>query len=165
MNGTVSSGRSRGWRRAPSPHPCPRPSNGSVLSATRARTLPPRCGSSASSSATRRSSCADPVESLTGFAEALQASTFGVWAAQSSLAYPVANVHHLLGLVMLVGGIGVVDLRLAGAFRSLSPTALRSEEHTSELQSLMRISYAVFCLKKKKNTKIIVKSTLPSYQT
>src|SRR3546814_9002956 len=29
---------------------------------------------------------------------------------------------------------------------------VRSEEHTSELQSLMRISYAVFCLKKKKNT-------------
>src|SRR3546814_5684077 len=29
----------------------------------------------------------------------------------------------------------------------------RSEEHTSELQSLMRISYAVFCLKKKNNTK------------
>src|SRR3546814_8146997 len=29
--------------------------------------------------------------------------------------------------------------------------AARSEEHTSELQSLMRISYAVFCLKKKKN--------------
>src|SRR3546814_1845245 len=31
--------------------------------------------------------------------------------------------------------------------------APRSEEHTSELQSLMRISYAVFCLKKKKTTK------------
>src|SRR3546814_9287054 len=30
--------------------------------------------------------------------------------------------------------------------------AFRSEEHTSELQSLMRISYAVFCLKKKKHT-------------
>src|SRR3546814_20377426 len=30
----------------------------------------------------------------------------------------------------------------------------RSEEHTSELQSLMRISYAVFCLKKKKTTQI-----------
>src|SRR3546814_2701386 len=29
---------------------------------------------------------------------------------------------------------------------------IRSEEHTSELQSLMRISYAVFCLKKKQNT-------------
>src|SRR3546814_16239021 len=33
----------------------------------------------------------------------------------------------------------------------------RSEEHTSELQSLMRISYAVFCLKKKKHTKITSK--------
>src|SRR3546814_7375538 len=32
----------------------------------------------------------------------------------------------------------------------------RSEEHTSELQSLMRISYAVFCLKKKKNKKNII---------
>src|SRR3546814_6086981 len=32
--------------------------------------------------------------------------------------------------------------------------AARSEEHTSELQSLMRISYAVFCLKKKKNINI-----------
>src|SRR3546814_9494372 len=31
----------------------------------------------------------------------------------------------------------------------------RSEEHTSELQSLMRISYAVFCLKKKRNNKLI----------
>src|SRR3546814_2124683 len=31
------------------------------------------------------------------------------------------------------------------------PMPLRSEEHTSELQSLMRISYAVFCLKKKKS--------------
>src|SRR3546814_12963318 len=31
------------------------------------------------------------------------------------------------------------------------PAHYRSEEHTSELQSLMRISYAVFCLKKKKN--------------
>src|SRR3546814_8428121 len=31
----------------------------------------------------------------------------------------------------------------------------RSEEHTSELQSLMRISYAVFCLKKKKNPNVV----------
>src|SRR3546814_7304830 len=37
----------------------------------------------------------------------------------------------------------------------------RSEEHTSELQSLMRISYAVFCLKKKKNTKYI--NTIQKY--
>src|SRR3546814_4917834 len=40
-----------------------------------------------------------------------------------------------------------------GHFVSLfkSSSLIRSEEHTSELQSLMRISYAVFCLKKKKN--------------
>src|SRR3546814_8977726 len=36
-----------------------------------------------------------------------------------------------------------------------STTAVRSEEHTSELQSLMRTSYAVLCLKKKKKIKII----------
>src|SRR3546814_7679921 len=42
------------------------------------------------------------------------------------------------------GGGGMVD--------DLTRTAARSEEHTSELQSLMRISYAVFCLKKKKTT-------------
>src|SRR3546814_3149030 len=34
----------------------------------------------------------------------------------------------------------------------VSTACTRSEEHTSELQSLMRISYAVFCLKKKKNS-------------
>src|SRR3546814_1237127 len=37
--------------------------------------------------------------------------------------------------------------------------APRSEEHTSELQSLMRISYAVFCLKKKKRNKDIQENT------
>src|SRR3546814_9400121 len=36
--------------------------------------------------------------------------------------------------------------------QTLRLETLRSEEHTSELQSLMRISYAVFCLKKKKTT-------------
>src|SRR3546814_18682770 len=34
----------------------------------------------------------------------------------------------------------------------------RSEEHTSELQSLMRISYAVFCLKKNKKTKTLIRN-------
>src|SRR3546814_6257395 len=38
-------------------------------------------------------------------------------------------------------------------FRRQSAPSGRSEEHTSELQSLMRISYAVFCLKKKKKKK------------
>src|SRR3546814_9661519 len=42
--------------------------------------------------------------------------------------------------------------RLRRKFRAVDE---RSEEHTSELQSLMRISYAVFCLKKKKKTRPI----------
>lgn len=50
---------------------------------------------------------------------AVQNSVFGLWAAQSAFAYPIANVVHLLGLVMLVGGIGILDLRLAGLFRGL----------------------------------------------
>src|SRR3546814_6389458 len=41
----------------------------------------------------------------------------------------------------------------------------RSEEHTSELQSLMRISYAVFCLKKKKNTQHITHNNKLYYYT
>src|SRR3546814_2443506 len=46
------------------------------------------------------------------------------------------------GSALAVGGL----VFAAGIFTGI----LRSEEHTSELQSLMRISYAVFCLKKKK---------------
>src|SRR3546814_8147966 len=46
---------------------------------------------------------------------------------------------------------GAAGQRRAGEFRGLlAARPDRSEEHTSELQSLMRISYAVFCLKKKK---------------
>src|SRR3546814_7399377 len=41
--------------------------------------------------------------------------------------------------------------RISGALTCLRILGSRSEEHTSELQSLMRISYAVFCLKKKNN--------------
>src|SRR3546814_6578086 len=44
--------------------------------------------------------------------------------------------------------IGAQPRRIAGQIEQ--PLFGRSEEHTSELQSLMRISYAVFCLKKKK---------------
>src|SRR3546814_5347012 len=56
----------------------------------------------------------------------------------------------------------LLNLVHAYARPSLPPLLLtfRSEEHTSELQSLMRISYAVFCLKKK-NTRI----TIPSKNT
>src|SRR3546814_5046746 len=48
-----------------------------------------------------------------------------------------------LPTLALLVGISALELLVA---------AIRSEEHTSELQSLMRISYAVFCLKKKNNT-------------
>src|SRR3546814_10111608 len=43
--------------------------------------------------------------------------------------------------------------------------ATRSEEHTSELQSLMRISYAVFCLKKKTKTQTTLNTQLNSDQS
>src|SRR3546814_10456322 len=55
----------------------------------------------------------------------------------------------LLDDVNLAGANGILFNITAGADFTM---AERSEEHTSELQSLMRISYAVFCLKKKKNT-------------
>src|SRR3546814_7822822 len=52
-------------------------------------------------------------------------------------------------------GFRMVDLRRWGlAEKMIAGTVYRSEEHTSELQSLMRISYAVFCLQKKKKTTI-----------
>src|SRR3546814_10911679 len=68
-----------------------------------------------------------------------------------------ADIAELLGrlgeAVEAVGGAGGVE-RVAGAERVLANGGHagipRSEEHTSELQSLMRISYAVFCLKNKK---------------
>src|SRR3546814_6818885 len=46
--------------------------------------------------------------------------------------------------------LGISRGVLAERLHGLTDNFIRSEEHTSELQSLMRISYAVFCLKKKK---------------
>src|SRR3546814_2365939 len=61
---------------------------------------------------------------------------------------------HLVGVEALVAAHLKRNQRHARRERQLAPVedvqAVRSEEHTSELQSLMRISYAVFCLKKKK---------------
>src|SRR3546814_15730705 len=55
-----------------------------------------------------------------------------------------------------VGGVLIALAAQRLGERGASPAQtfgwIRSEEHTSELQSLMRISYAVFCLKKKKQT-------------
>src|SRR3546814_2471924 len=58
--------------------------------------------------------------------------------------------HQCLGqrhALMLAGAVGPED-------REVEVRLGRSEEHTSELQSLMRISYAVFCLKKKKKNTV-----------
>src|SRR3546814_3563532 len=68
----------------------------------------------------------------------------------------------VLGSSLLSTGLALVlaylntrtDIPFKPAFTVLSIVPMRSEEHTSELQSLMRISYAVFCLKKKNNSNI-----------
>src|SRR3546814_4622485 len=58
------------------------------------------------------------------------------------------------GYLIKRGLIAAPDaVRAENAEKVKNLTTLRSEEHTSELQSLMRISYAVFSLKKKKNHK------------
>src|SRR3546814_3968183 len=65
------------------------------------------------------------------------------------------GAHHPFGLAVgpWVIGLGEAMLDavlLADTAEDMAEPSQRSEEHTSELQSLMRISYAVFCLKKKK---------------
>src|SRR3546814_6861815 len=67
---------------------------------------------------------------------------------------------HVVGAIRLVRVLhrGLRRIRLAQAPR-LDGAIPRSEEHTSELQSLMRISYAVFCLKKKNKKRTIHNKT------
>src|SRR3546814_9724098 len=84
--------------------------------------------------------------------------TFAILASVLVIAYtrlPLSN-EVMLFLGFPLGFCASAYFSGVGAFLTeLFPTRLRrSEEHTSELQSLMRISYAVFCLKKKKPTKI-----------
>src|SRR3546814_3219567 len=69
-----------------------------------------------------------------------------------------AIIDRLVGATFSANGVAVgrVGTAILGLVAQQPPAvrklrlAARSEEHTSELQSLMRISYAVFCLKKKK---------------
>src|SRR3546814_9851909 len=56
--------------------------------------------------------------------------------------------HHRIGRA-----VKAIDTLHGQPFGADTADRARSEEHTSELQSLMRISYAVFCLKKKKKNK------------
>src|SRR3546814_9483151 len=66
-------------------------------------------------------------------------------AGQATLVREMATSGARLQLAIAPAGSGKTT-----AMRALASAWTRSEEHTSELQSLMRISYAVFCLKKKK---------------
>src|SRR3546814_1746328 len=63
------------------------------------------------------------------------------------------NLEDTLSLNKTLSDIQNQLLALPAAILLAGATIKRSEEHTSELQSLMRISYAVFCLKKKKNNR------------
>src|SRR3546814_1273229 len=65
------------------------------------------------------------------------------------VAAQVLVLHQLAQVLVDVGAVDGDGAALVG--RLEAQRVERSEEHTSELQSLMRISYAVFCLKKKKN--------------
>src|SRR3546814_2312700 len=61
----------------------------------------------------------------------------------------------IIGIIVVALGLIAFICFMERAQRKILiqyPKRQRSEEHTSELQSLMRISYAVFCLKKKRNT-------------
>src|SRR3546814_18256343 len=73
--------------------------------------------------------------------------------------FPYTTLFRSAVLPRSMGGYAQGGSYAAPIFKDFAHAALadreilrRSEEHTSELQSLMRISYAVFCLKKKKKT-------------
>src|SRR3546814_7613525 len=60
------------------------------------------------------------------------------------------SIGRAAALILARRGANVVVADIVEAAAEETVRLIRSEEHTSELQSLMRISYAVFCLKKKK---------------
>src|SRR3546814_3492713 len=64
---------------------------------------------------------------------------------------PLASARAYAGRAWILSRNAAMCARCTGPPRAAAASQPRSEEHTSELQSLMRISYAVFCLKKKKN--------------
>src|SRR3546814_8918269 len=83
-------------------------------------------------------------------AAALVAGATPAFAAEGPVyAYCSAQDRNAKTYITQIYTITVDGLELGGKI-PVGSTLVRSEEHTSELQSLMRISYAVFCLKKKK---------------
>src|SRR3546814_3984366 len=75
-------------------------------------------------------------------------------AAAGSCFYPFGREAQIVQPLFLIGLISAHEcLNIVCVDANIVVASGRSEEHTSELQSLMRISYAVFCLKKKKQQK------------
>src|SRR3546814_4769683 len=68
---------------------------------------------------------------------------------------PTGSIKDRIGLSMIEAAERDGRLKPGGTLIEATAGNTRSEEHTSELQSLMRISYAVFCLKKKKKKTVI----------
>src|SRR3546814_1120387 len=91
---------------------------------------------------------------VVGVAEGSANGRSKILGAQESLLriYVAPDTGILLGASMLLAQGEHLAHLIAWAIQA-KQTVTRSEEHTSELQSLMRISYAVFCLKKKKKNK------------
>src|SRR3546814_4767482 len=86
----------------------------------------------------------------------------GITVASAARDAGIAGLEFLRGIPGTVGGAvrmnagaygrDTSDILIEATVVTRDGAVERSEEHTSELQSLMRISYAVFCLKKKKNS-------------
>src|SRR3546814_6308006 len=98
-----------------------------------------------------------PAEGLQSLADALPAlgivaAVLGVVKTMGSIDQPPAILGAMIGSALVGTFLGV--LLAYGLVGPFATRAKRSEEHTSELQSIMRISNAVFCLKKKQNNEL-----------
>lgn len=76
------------------------------------------------------------VAGLAAFAEAVERSPVAIWATESALAYPVANTAHVIGVILLVGAIGLLDLRVLGYARGAPMAVL--------VKALTRLALAGF---------------------
>src|SRR3546814_3135042 len=102
-----------------------------------------------------------PLSADTGSALIAREQDMGRWTLQAQLALASTGAYELDLRFVDEGGapasmpgsptvrVSSLDHDMGITSLPIEPVAIRSDEHTSELQSLMRISYAVFCLKKK----------------
>src|SRR3546814_2777180 len=88
---------------------------------------------------------------LTSASRGFRVAPAQIWIVSKNMGTPLKR-HHPKSFEIAVQSSTTISCRSM----LTRPQSMRSEEHTSELQSLMRISYAVFCLKKKKKKTIII---------